>query len=192
MLRDLLLEVEEQLKVKNAFALKCFQKGKSLEDIREILTLIGIENEDVFQLYTWRDGIVYNNEMHIGEYDFFSFGFMLSLKDAIEHYRLAQSEKLWSKHMFPLFANGGGDFILFDSNSNNKTTEMLFLYSPSLLLSGKPMTIYDSLEKFFRTIKKCYEKRAYSCSENGTLEVNYDLEQQVSMEENLRPIYWRE
>jgi hypothetical protein len=59
-----------------------------------------------------------------------------------------------------------------------------------LLLSDKPVVIYDSIVRMLGTIIECYRFNAYNFSETGELQIDYDLEEQISKQLNPNSHYW--
>ena len=185
MLEPIISELEEQLQLKKAPVLNKFNPGLPEKEIREHLKAIKIENELLIELFSWKNG-VNSDYLAVGEFEFFSFGTMFSLKDAIEHYEPAIAENIWDKTLFPVFI--GTDHILFDTSKGKDGK--LWLYSPSLLLSDKPVTIYDSVTRMLGTIIECYRFGAYDFNGKGELEINYELEEQISAQLNPKSRYW--
>lgn len=191
---ELFNEFENLLKEKKLNALDLLQQGKSIEVIKNALGTIGISNEDLVNLYSWRDGISSTDfyGKTIEELEMFPDVIMPSLNDAIGYFSLYVIEKsAWGKFLFPVFTNGGGDFLLLNIDSGNQEFGMIYLYSPSLLLSEDPMTIYDSLEFFFLTMNECLKEGIYIPGSNGSLDVDYDIKYKVSAEINVRSDYWK-
>lgn len=190
-LKELLSEFENNLKEQHAPILSKLSPGISLEKIENIFKQNGIENNSLKELYHWRDGISYNSGWTVGELDFFSFGILMSLEDMIKHQSiLSIPTGMQNKLLLPVFATGGGDYILFNVDNNSKDYNRLLLYAPMLVLSKTPMPIYDTLESFFETINECYEAGAYKFNETGKLDIDYELEQEISKRLNSASEYW--
>jgi len=185
MLESILSEFEENLKLKKSPVLEKLNPGLLEKEIKDQLKAIKIENELLVELYSWKNGVGSDN-LAVGEFEFFSFGTMFSLKDAITHYESAIAEDIWNKSLFPIFL--GTDYILFDVSKGENGK--LWLYAPSLLLSDKPVTIYDSVVRMLGTIIECYRFNAYNFTETGELEIDYDLEDQISEQLNPNSRYW--
>jgi len=188
-IQQILVEFEILLKKVQAPIYEKLQDGLASDYVDRLLAETGINNDELKKLYAWKNGISYDSGWKIGDFDFFSFGLFLSLQDSIEHYVTSKSQKIWRSGLFPIFTNGGGDFILLDTNDKNKTKGMLLLHAPSLLLSDKPESIYDSLNTFFTTILECYNVGAYKMIE-GSIEIDDDLEHDVSKRLNPKSKYW--
>ena len=185
MLSSILAELEERLQLKKAPVLNNFNPGLPEKEIRDQLKAIRIENELLVELFSWKNGVG-SDDLAVGEYEMFSFGTMISLKAAIDHYEAAMADNIWDKSLFPIFI--GTDYILFDTSKGENGK--IWYYAPSLLLSGKPVTIYDSLVRMLGTIIECYRFNAFNFTETGELEIDYDLEEQISEQLNPKSRYW--
>lgn len=190
--KELLIDFEKQLREANAPILEKLKDELTPDRAKELLSHTGINNKSLFDLYSWKNGIKNMEEYSIGELELFPMGIMLSLEDAILHYEIyTKKERIWKESLFPLFTRGG-DYLILDINADSKTAGMILLYSPELLLSDKPETMYDSLEDLFKTILDCFKKGAYRINQDdGTIDVNYDLEQKISTERNPKSEYWK-
>lgn len=189
-----LREFEILLKEKKPEILELLQPGKSVEAIQTALGAIGISNDDLISLYTWRDGTSKKDlsEKTIEELELYPSTIMLSLDDALSYFFLyAKERSRWSISYFPVFMDGGGDFLLLNIDSNDQRFGMLYLYSPSLLLSEQPMTIYDSMEYFFLTMNQCLMEGLYTSDDKKNLEVDYDIKYKVSAEINVKSDFWK-
>jgi len=147
--------------------------------------------KELVELYKWKNGIagIYQ-ECTIGEVSLFVHGILYPLQYAISMYALeAKVEKYIQENYFPVFTGGGGDHILMDLNKEGRS-DNLFFYSTSILLSDKPMTIYDSLETLFATVLETYKQNGYYF-DNGVLEVDFEIQQKMSRELNPKSDFWK-
>lgn len=192
-LKNLLFEFEQTLKENNTELLKMLQIGLTNDEISQLLFKIeGLSDEKLHVLYNWRNGIKYDSEWTVGEFYFFSLGVMLSLEDVIQHINyLQESINTGSKFLLPLFASGNGDYVLYQADIKSKDFGCLFLHAPMLTLSEKPVSIYDSLETLLKTVIECYKQGAYRIGDDGTLNVDYNIEQQVSRSINKNAEFWK-
>jgi hypothetical protein len=155
---------ENQLTEKRPAAIALLQPGLSHREITKQLKRVGIENDQVTALYSWRNGISASNfqSQTIDELEIFPTKIMLSLEEAINAYEICVNRKKeWDEHFFPLFTDGGGDYILFNFDKSSPDHGQLYFYSPSLLLSEKPVSIYDSVERMIYTFAKSLEAGVY-------------------------------
>ncbi len=165
--------------------------GISREEIFKVGYELGIQfTQDVIDLYTWRNGTKNPNEKRIGEMTLFSNGIFSSIEESkgvYEYYTVKWG--IWPKGYFPIFGSGGGDYLLLNLNKDDKTSDMILIYSPPILLSVKPVTIYDSLHNLVDSVIKCYDAGAYYFS-NNMLESGVDLEFKICSENNPKSEYW--
>jgi hypothetical protein len=149
---------------------------------------------DIIQMYEWKNGVEDLFEKKTGEIELFTSGIMMPLELAVSMYALeVRVQKSFKKNFFPLFTSGGGDYILMHLDEKKRTYGQLFLYSPSILLSGKPVSIYDSLNSLFQTTLEVYKKRGYYFNEvDKTLGIVYEIEKKVAIEMNPKSELWRD
>lgn len=168
------------------------EKGVSYEYITEIVNEFDLIDDNIKNLYHWRNGIKRDTGKYVGQFDFFSFGKMLPLEEALVHYKIYMNGGSWPSNYFPLFTTNAGDYLLYDSDKKSKTYGMLFLYSPSLLIT-EPKTAYDSLESFFQTVIQCYQQGAYRFNHSSNiLEIDDEREWEISTKLNPNSKYWIE
>ena len=86
LLQQRLTEFENYLDENSNSLLRRFQDGLQPDVVTNLLDQLSVPVEDLYLLYTWKNGVDYEAVNKVGELDFFSFGFMLSIKDAIRHY----------------------------------------------------------------------------------------------------------
>lgn len=188
---NLLQKIEWHLKNSNANICSKLQSGLRRDYIEKILADAGInKDDDLIALYEWKNGIQYNSGWVIGEIDFFSRGLLISLEDMVDTRRiLYENDILKDPLLLPLFTDGSGEYLLYNAGKSNKPGQLL-LDAPSLLLSGEPQSMYDSLTSLCKTVIECYNSKAYVFN-NGELEIDYDLEWEIS--ETLNPLsaYWK-
>jgi len=191
---NLLVELESLLKASNYLIVTKFNDGKEEKEIAEYLHNLKFSaRKDFVDLYKWKNGV--SNLFqggNIGQLELFANGIMLPLEYAISTYTLeVKVQKKFNSYFFPIFTSGGGDYILINFNTKSKLFGQLFLYSPSLLMTNAPMSIYDSLEVLFETILSIYKEKGYSFK-NNVLEVDYEIESLISRRLNPKSDFWKE
>jgi hypothetical protein len=193
-LEQILLEFESYLKSQEYSRLNLLQPGLEEKKCRELLRTVAIDNKKLTQFYCWKNGISEEDKKDkvIGELELFPFGIMLSLNEALAIYDIyVVKDKLWSKYLFPIFTNGGGDFLLFDCSSKKKKSGCIFLYSPSIFLSEDSQSCYVSIESLFETILTCFKEGAFKVNKtDGYVVVDNDLEYNISYKFNPGMEFW--
>jgi len=190
-LNELLADFENALAKAQSPILYKLNAGLDFIVINESLKRMHIENEALITFYGWKNGVSKIGRGIIGEIEIFPDGSMLSLEEAENVYNIyTQEESSWGKNLFPIFTNGGGDYLLYDIDDKSQTFEMIFLYAPSLLLDEKPQTIYDSLESLVETQIQCLKSNAYNFDSKGIDEIDYDLLSDISAKNNPKSKYW--
>lgn len=191
-LRSVLLEYELLLKELNAPVTLFLQNGLEESYIQSLLSPIDKNFPSLIDLYRWKNGVVDFNAS-IQQLELFPDGIMLSLENAVECYQIyVASKQRWQKELFPIFTNGGGDYLLLNCSEESVNQGRIFLYAPSFLLSEALESIYDSLETLFHTNLSCFKKRAYFVnSENKEFEVSYDEKYEISGRLNPKASFWK-
>ncbi|ATL45728.1 hypothetical protein COR50_00335 [Chitinophaga caeni] len=193
-IKKVLQELEFFLRESNSPILAHFQEGISASEISDSFSTMKFPvRDDIMKMYEWKNGVNDLFKKKTGEIELFTSGIMMPLELAVSIYALeARVQKSFKKDFFPLFTSGGGDYILMHLDEKKKTYGQLFLYSPSILLSSKPVSIYDSLNTLFQTTLEVYKKRGYYFNEvDKTLEVVYEIEKEVAIEMNPKSEFWR-
>src|SRR5689334_191794 len=106
-----LKEFENLLKHKNPHVLNMLQQGQPIAEIKNALAAIGVSNDDLENLYSWRDGVNKDefSTRTIEQLEMFPDVIMPSLYEAIHYYSLYTGElNAWNKFLFPIFTDGGG------------------------------------------------------------------------------------
>ena len=188
-LNELLNHLEKTLYDKRASLIKFLQKGLADSTIVDTLSQLGIKNDQLRILYSWRNGVSFNDDWTAGQIDFFSFGTMLALEDAVIHHQSLVRRANVNESFLPIFTTGAGDYVLFNTDNKSINFESLFLYSPSILMSPNCSKIYDTLESFIETVIECYNSSAYKIKK-GILEIDYDLEEQIASTKNPASPCW--
>jgi len=189
---EVLDQINLYLTQSNAYVLDFFLPGLTREDIyTQTEDAKVILPEDAYKLYQWRNGIANIYAHNFNHQPFFSFGIFYSLQSAIELYKShSLVNGYWEDCYFPLFTNGGGDFILLNIDEKSREYEMVYLYSPSINLSIEPVSIYDSIKTMLDTILLCYQKKAYFF-EGRELAVNTRLEFEIGQFKNPQSFFWQ-
>jgi hypothetical protein len=192
-----LTELETLLKQFEYPILNCLQPGKDKDDpiIGELFTNLKFPiRHDLEDMYRWKNGVVGLYEKPTGELELFPNGIMMPLEYAVSAYALeAKVHKLLDKEYFPLFTSGGGDYILINMDKTKPAYGQLFLYSLPILLTERPMAIYDSVTTLFETLLEIYRLRGYYFSPNKkALEVNYEVENEISIRMNPKSEFWKQ
>jgi len=151
--KAVLEEFDETLKQYNKYNYDKLQPPLPNKEIKQLLTSIGIENDDVHALYQWKNGV--SDEAGLSM--IFSFeSTMLSLKNVVN---LKDNNNLGFENidgLVMLFDNAE-DCLLFNSNSGEDYGK-LHLYSVSFLSIENPYPYFDSLISMFETTIHQYQK----------------------------------
>jgi len=189
---ETLNEINKYLVQSEAYVLDFMLPGIDKDEISRQLAGAEIKlPDDVYQLYQWRNGIANIYDHKFNHEVFFEFGIFYSLQSAIALYQdHGLVNKYWDSSFFPLFTNGGGDFLLVNINEQSDGYGSIYLYSPAINLSIDPVSIYDTAATMMDTILVSYQERAYFF-EDRELEYNSDLEHEIAKSLNPKSSFWR-
>lgn len=186
MLSAILQEFEKVVKEKKVKNFTLLQNGLAEKTIIDLLSKINFPpNDRIMTYFNWKNGVKISYDKSICEFEIFPENIFLSIESAIENFTIYTYDRSWKKNWFPLFTNGGGDFLLFDFKD-----ESLLLYSPSILLDSKPVKIYDSLSSYFKTAIMCFERSAYYVNSDKQVEMQNELVYGISKNENPNSLFW--
>lgn len=167
---EVLNAIYKHLSRLNRPVVRLLDDGLSADQVRTRLDELPFApTEELAALYQWRNGTRYDENATYDDIYFFPGYYLLSLDDAIEHYRSLVEAGVWDRKWIPVFASGGGDFYaVFDASCKN----------PGVIdfLRGEPDTPieFTSLTRMMRTLLECLENGALYNGEEGTFEIDYD------------------
>ena len=194
MLADLFLKFEQALTENNSPILDRMQEGLKPEIVNTMLSENEVNNETLVDLYTWKNGNLPDlKENVIEKLELFPEGIMLSIQDALYVYKLyTRVELSWKAGLFPIFSNGGGNYLLLDILSSSETQGMILLYDPVPMASENIVTIYDSANALFTLIVECIAKGAYKYELDGKIDIDFYLRNEICSMLNPHSAYWKD
>ena len=168
------------------------EQPMSKEDLLDILISTHLyPRSDLITFYSWKGGIngasIFNNNY----IELCSYGCYIDMRSAVSLYLLDQATQKDLNQVLPIIQSNSGDFIGIALNENSCNSGKLLVSSPSITLSDKLITIYDSLHSFVKTILNCYEQKAYVLNES-VLVVDYEKEAEISGILNPSSDFWKE
>jgi hypothetical protein len=185
-----LLEFESFLSESNAPILKMLNPGIKFESARQVLGDLQVP-PDVFQLYSWKNGILRDNNLTLGEQWLFPMGMFLPVELAVERYTKIAARR-WGADKFPLFASWGGEFFLVECHGQQQKSETVYYYNPGAVDSDIIVSAYDSLLTMFQTILECYRRKVYYYDNvTGQIEFDLSLAKEIAIPLNSNSEYWR-
>lgn len=143
-----------------------------------------INNHELLEFYQYCDGNNYTVNNHYNGIKFCSFGYLLTISDAIQIYN-SETFSFKQKKLFPVIADFAGDYLLV---STDKEDSCVYIYSPGLFII-EPEVIFSSLASFFNAILSCYLSNAYTISNNELIE-DFDTENAILCECDLSYSNW--
>ncbi len=184
-----------ELKKRNAFVVDYLKRGVNETTLSELSESLQFElPNSIKNIYKWQNGTEDIENKTIGESSFFPGHVFLSLEDAKLTYLESMQFEGWDRKYFPIFASGGGDFLLVNCDRSDLDFEKLFFYCPSdtQMINGIA-SMYDNIDCFFLTIYECIEKGCVEVNkDNGWVEIkNYKKILKISHQNNPLSEYWK-
>ncbi|WP_147323553.1 SMI1/KNR4 family protein [Chitinophaga silvatica] len=172
-----------------------YNKHNEPLDQNQILSLLeshNIYDEELVELYSWKNGIFYNPIEYTILYDYSAEGVILPLEYASSLCNPDDGYHLWKKNFFPIIGNYGGDFLLYNSDSKSKTHKMIFLYSKSALSLNPMYSYFDSVSAMLMSITECFNSNVFQYNENSGLDINIEAWTGIIRGINTKSTYWKQ
>ncbi|PQL89453.1 hypothetical protein [Apibacter adventoris] len=188
MIEKELITLEETLR-KIGYPMSVYKEIESQIKIENLLLSQNLViNESLVSLYLWKGGLD-GSKVYDGTFiDLFSYGNFIDIESVVSLYLLDQStNKIYGKKL-PIIQSLT-DNVFIDLDENSSTIGRLYILAPAITLSNNFVSIYDSLESWIRTIRSCYEKKAY-IYKNSDLDIDFHLEAEISKELNPNSEFW--
>jgi hypothetical protein len=148
--------------------LRLLQEGASVEAVRSSLEAVGlISTPELEFFYSWKNGTTISGGVTLDDIHFFPGFYMLSLDDAIENYSAFVVDSRWKPGWLPIFANGGGDFYVFDLSLISVRPVRHFRIDES----NHPIE-FTSLEAMLSTLAAAFERSIFYVDTSGYLEMD--------------------
>ena len=155
------------------------EQPMSKEDLLDILISTHLyPRSDLITFYSWKGGINGSSIFNNNYIELCSYGCSIDMRSAVSLYLLDQATQKSLNQVLPIIQSNSGDFIGIDLNENSCNFGKLLVSSPSITLSDKLVTIYDSLHSFVKTILECYKLKVYVLNES-VLIVDYEKEAEI-------------
>ncbi len=184
--------LEQTLQQFHPALLQKLNSGISEDEIKKLASDYQVSlTDDVYDLFTWKNGVTRQSGDVTDSLLMFPDGVPFSLADAAAAYELLSVTKhLFETNYFPLFSGNNGNLLLMDLDAYSPTFKAISLYSPTLLGSAAPMTIYDSLLSMMETAVACYQQGAFRIDQDA-LQVNSDTYYSIASSMNPDSQYWQ-
>ena len=176
---------------------------KSEENILEAFKTVGLKCcQELMDLYLWKTGctkeLIFDLSKDENEWNHFllcSYGNYASYevsRDIMFQNKSYNAVYAGDHYMYPfMYCGVYEDPILIDLNPCRETYKAMFYYSPEVTLSENPIMIYDSIERWLKTIIQCYKQRIYHIDRNGFLQYDRDREPKLSREMSPKSVFWK-
>ena len=143
------------------------RRGLPSSEIRQRLEAEGLESSGELELlFGWYDGTD-TSQAVLDDIHLFPGFYLLSLEDALANYRAFVEDSRWQAGWLPLFANGGGDFYVFDGAGSPIGEIRHFRIDEQ----EHPVE-FSSISTFFATLSECFESGVFFVDPDGYLEMD--------------------
>jgi cell wall assembly regulator SMI1 len=186
---DRIINKQKQL---DYFFTKIIRPPADAQLIAQAEEAIGLTfNNELKELYSFADGTDPGTKEPSGKIALIPIHEFLSLESAIEHYKIQiqftesfvnyETNYKPGKKLFPFLYDGAGNFYWVDLNNNSENYGKIFWTNT---FGDDPDYKFSSLTIFFRVICECYETGVMKLDEEGYLECDGDLFEQISEKYN--------
>ncbi len=166
-------------------ALPGLNEELAAKKLREIPEISG--NHDLFSLFSLRNGTKIDTGDDLLSIQFIPGYYLLSLDEAIDHYKSLLNNQVWKRGLFPILADGMGHYIGIDLNSSSKDYCCIFEYIEGYF----PIIVYRSLSKLMET-NTLSIRRGITTVKNGELHLNEEAYSILAKEVNTDVPFWTE
>ena len=185
---QLLNEIEKSLQQLDYPCVDHLNSGLSSQKTQELFEEIPLQpTQDLYALYTWRNGSKDSEGITLGELAFFPGFYLMSLEESIQTYQKLRKTSTWNQSWFPIFASGGGDFYAMNlAPESQGQIHGVYVYEE------EPQVEYRSLKSMLTTFKVCYEQGVIFRNEQGYLDMDYRKHAEIAHEINPDVKMWLE
>jgi hypothetical protein len=171
------------------------QNGIKPEVAESMLLEQKLYSSDLVDLFSWKNGCRTEDieQFAIEKLELFPEGIMMSIQESLTVYNIYTADLFsWQPGLFPIFANGGGSYLLLDLVLTSQTYGKILLYDPVPINVQNIVPIYDSIDLLVQSAIECINVGAYNYKSDQTIALNFELRHQVCAKLNPRSAYWLE
>src|SRR4051812_5140596 len=121
---------------------------------------------DLASVYEWHDGTDATAGALLDDLHLFPGFYFLTLNDAVANYRSFRDDKRWDTSWFPVFANGGGDFLVVVCKAGHRDWGKIVHFR--IDESDHPVE-FSSTEALLTTVAAAYKDGVYYVDARGYL-----------------------
>ncbi|MCR5247503.1 MAG: hypothetical protein K6E14_06945 [Paludibacteraceae bacterium] len=189
-MKDLLMDLDVLLKEYNTSYYKQIGKPTEKSEIVGLLEENGLYLCDEFiELYLWHgwvDREIIYNDRYV---ELCSFGCLVDLKSAFAWFIEDKKTEKYLDGKLPIVECIDGSYLAVDLQKDSLTKGYIYACNPSITLTDKLVTTFDSIPLFVQSVLECYKQGVY-VSANGKLDIDFDKEYEIFKRLNPNSIYW--
>lgn len=183
-INELINRLDALLKQHNPVNYNRLQPPLPDEEIKSYLEKIGIDDDNVFALYKWKNGVDGRRAML-----FDSKVALLSLGDVLKYQEMFADDL--DENLITLFCSPFDTRLLFNRKAG-KNYGKLYIYSVPLLSIDDPYSYFDSIEKMIETNIKSYEAGGFEYnSKDDILISNLKIHHPIIKSLNVNSNFWQ-
>ena len=152
-----------------------------------------IDDENLSEIFLWKDGIPYDESLPTYSFNFTGFGVIPPLEEINKIIKIESSNPYWRKTLFPLVTSFAGDFLLYETDKSSDVYGQIFLYSPNLGYVDYQVSYFDSVNSMIDTIVENFEKKVFVYNPiEMSLDIDFTLHFEISKVLNPNSEYWQQ
>jgi hypothetical protein len=179
-----LQQFESELLSIDAAILRYFKPGLPVAEVKQLFNKTKLQaNDDLIELYAWRNGLEYQG-VPSGLLSFGASGAFMPLSDSISNY-VSFSEELFPL-FFPIFWD---DMYLINLDQSSVNYGAVFIHSPPSLIL-EPQKCYHSIASMVNTFSTCFKEKVFRYDGSGFFKEDYEKSTIISRALNPNCEYW--
>lgn len=180
---DLDAIAEHLVRLDRRILLEALRAPASPETVRQALESVALPpSVELESIYAWRDGVD-SEAKEIGDLVLFPGFYLCSTEEAVANYRAFVASDRWSIGWYPLFADGGGDFLYVDLTDGGRVSRFEIQYPEQELE-------YESISDLVSTIRAGYDEGIFYLDADNYLDMDDDEFRSVARRMNPTIEWW--
>lgn len=164
--------------------------GLPPEQTRALLGERGlVPSDDLVQLYAWHDGTDAPQGTTLDDMHLLPGFYLTALTEALANHDAFRHDRRWSPDWLPIFANGGGDFLVVTCSAEPEGRGEVIHFR--IDESEQPVE-FASISHMVNTTAAAYSEQVYFIDEDGYLEMDDLAFSRVASRLNPDVAWWQD